>query len=306
VNVLLVAEESAGIQVLRRLAKGPHNVVAVLTATPTTGGGATVAQAAERLGVPLLPSEHVRAPEFGGWIRDHGVDLLLNVHSLFIMCREVVEAPRIGGFNLHPGPLPRYAGLSAPSWAIYEGETTHAVTLHWLEPGIDTGAIAFEQPFPISDEDTGLSLSARCVREGLPLIDELVATVERGDPIPARPQDLRKRRYLGRRPPQDGRISWSAPAREIVNFVRAADYSPFPSPWGHPKARCAGEEIEVVRATVTGSSTAAPPGTIGDAVDGGVTVAAAEEWVLVRRLRADGRYVAASSVLEPGSRLEDG
>jgi methionyl-tRNA formyltransferase len=306
VNVLLVAEESAGIQVLRRLAEGPHNVVAVLAAAPTTGGGATVAQAAERLGVPLLPSERVRAPEFGGWIRDQGVDLLLNVHSLFIMCREVVEAPRIGGFNLHPGPLPRYAGLSAPSWAIYEGETTHAVTLHWLEPGIDTGAIAFEQRFPISDDDTGLSLSARCVREGLPLVDELVATAERGDAIPARPQDLRKRRYFGRQPPQDGRLSWSAPAREIVNFVRAADYSPFRSPWGHPKARFAGEEIEVVRATVTGRATAAAPGTIGDAVDGGVTVAAAEEWVLVRRVRAGGRYVAAGSILESGGRLEDG
>jgi UDP-4-amino-4-deoxy-L-arabinose formyltransferase/UDP-glucuronic acid dehydrogenase (UDP-4-keto-hexauronic acid decarboxylating) len=306
VNILLVAEESAGNRVLRRLASGPHNVVAVLAAPPTTGGGATAGQTAESLGLPLLPSERVREPDFAAWIRDHAVDLLLNVHSLFVICPEVVEAPRIGGFNLHPGPLPRYAGLNAPSWAIYEGETTHAVTLHWLEPGIDTGAIAFEQRFPISEDDTGLSLSARCVREGLPLIDELLATIERGDEIPARPQDLRSRRYFGRRPPQDGRISWSAPAQEIVNFVRAADYSPFPSPWGHPRAWLEPREVGIVRSELTGLPATAPPGTIGKATGGTATVAAADEWVLLKRLLVAGRYVSADSCLAAGHRLDDG
>jgi methionyl-tRNA formyltransferase len=304
-NVLLVAEESAGVQVLRRLADGPHKIVAVLAAPPAHGRRATVAQAAERLGLPRMAAERVRDPELASWIRDREVDLLLSIHSLYIICPEVIEAPRIGGFNMHPGPLPHYAGLNAPSWAIYEGATTHAVTLHWLAPGIDTGAVAFERQFPISDDDTGLSLSVRCARKGLSLVDELLATVERGADIPARPQDLRRRRYFGRQPPQEGRISWSAPARQIVNFVRAADYSPFPSPWGHPVARVAGREIEIVRASLTGLPTESPPGTIGDAAEGGVRIAAADEWVLVRRLRAEGRYLAAESFPGPDRQIED-
>jgi methionyl-tRNA formyltransferase len=305
VNVLLVAEESAGIQLLRRLAEGPHRLVAVLTTSPVSGGGATVAQAARRLGIPTLPSERVQDPELGEWIRDQAVDMLLNVYSLYIICPEVVEAPVIGGFNMHPGPLPRYAGLNAPSWAIYEGAATHAVTIHWLAPGIDTGAIAFERHFPISDDDTGLSLSVRCIREGLSLIGNLLATAERGDDIPARPQDPSGRRYFGRRPPQGGRISWSAPARQIVNFVRAADYSPFPSPWGHPATRFAARDLEIVRAARTGDPAASPPGTIGETVEAGVKVATGDEWVLVRRLRVEGRYVSADSFLEPGGRLEE-
>jgi methionyl-tRNA formyltransferase len=160
---LLVAEESAGIQVLRALAASPHRVVAAMTAPPTRGGGATVGGVAETLGVPVLPSERVRDAETADWIRAEGVDLLLNVHSLYLIVGEVVAAPRIGSFNLHPGPLPEYAGLNTPSWAIYNGEPRHGVTVHWMEPEVDTGPIAYSATFDLSESDTGLSVSARCV-----------------------------------------------------------------------------------------------------------------------------------------------
>ena len=94
------------------------------------------------------------------------VDIILNIHSLFIINKEVVNAPRIGCFNMHPGPLPRYAGLNAVSWAIYRGETSHGVTIHKMEPGIDTGPIVYQELFDIDDADTGLTLSARCIRSG--------------------------------------------------------------------------------------------------------------------------------------------
>ena len=42
-----------------------------------------------------------------------------------------------------------------------------------------------------------------------------------------RPQDLSKGEYCGRRRPEDGRIDWSRPAREIHNLVRAVA-PPFP------------------------------------------------------------------------------
>jgi methionyl-tRNA formyltransferase len=44
-NVLLVAEESAGVRVLRLLAEGGHMIVGVLTTPPAgTGAVATVAE----------------------------------------------------------------------------------------------------------------------------------------------------------------------------------------------------------------------------------------------------------------------
>jgi UDP-4-amino-4-deoxy-L-arabinose formyltransferase/UDP-glucuronic acid dehydrogenase (UDP-4-keto-hexauronic acid decarboxylating) len=306
-NVLLVAEESAGIQVLRALAQTGQRPAGVLTTKPTRGGGATVAGAADALGIPILSSELVRDPATARWARDRDVDLLLNVHSLYVIHPDVVRAPRIGSFNLHPGPLPEYAGLNAPSWAIYHGETRHAVTVHWMEAGIDTGAIAYTASFDITEEDTGFTVSARCVREGVPLLVRLVeAAADDPASIPATPQDPSRRRYFGRSAPNDGRIVWSKPAREVVDFVRACDYLPFPSPWGHPRASLRGRGLELLKAARTHRATAAEPGTVGEARDGAVEVAAGDEWIVLRRVRLDGAALDAAEVLAPGDHLEDG
>jgi methionyl-tRNA formyltransferase len=305
VNVLVVAEESAGIQVVRMLAATEHRIVGVLTAPPTRGGGATVGEVASGLGLEVLPSERVRDPAFAAWVRGEQVDLLLNVHSLFVVAAEIVAAPTIGSFNLHPGPLPEYAGLNVPSWAIYNGEQAHGVTLHWMEAGIDTGPIAFDDRFPISDDETGLSLSVQCVRRGLPLIAALLDAAEAGRAsIPATSQDGDARRYFGRNVPDDGRIVWSRPARRISAFVRACDYLPFASPWGHPTARLNGHEIAILRTTLTGDRASAEPGTVGLLSDEGGLVATADEWILVQRLKVEDAGVAPRDVLRAGARFE--
>lgn len=306
-NVLLVAEESAGIQTLRMLARSGHQVAGVLTAPPTRGGGATVATVAESLLVPVLPSKRVKEPELAEWMREQGIDLLLNVHSLYLIHGDVVAAPRIGAFNLHPGPLPHMAGLNTPSWAIYRGEPRHAVTLHWMEAGIDTGDIAYEAAFDLGEKDTGLSVSVRCVREGLPLVAQLLEDAARGrDAIPRRPQDTSLRRYFGREAPDDGRIVWSRPARELVGLVRASDYSPFPSPWGQPRASLEQRPVAVTRAARTGERAADVPGAVAAADNGAVKVAAGDEWILVERVQVNGKAVPADEVLRPGMRLDDG
>jgi methionyl-tRNA formyltransferase len=299
-NVLLVAEESAGIQVLRAVAASDHRIAAVLTTTPTRGGGATVGAVAARLGVRTLPSEEVREPSLADFVRAEEVDLLINVHSLFVIHGDVVRAPRIGAFNLHPGPLPEYAGLNAPSWAIYNLEPRHAATVHWMEPGVDTGAIAYESRFELTSSDTGLSVSVRCVRQGVPLIERLLGAAA-SDPasIPRHEQDLSRRRYFKRSDvPDGGRILWTRPAASIVALVRAADYFPFPSPWGTPSTTLAGRDLAVLKASETGQPTDAPPGTVGDEHRGGVAVAAADDWVLVERVRiGQSKPVPASEVL---------
>ena len=305
-NVLLVGEESAGIQVLRLVAEAGHRLVGVLTAPRTRGGGATVAGVAEQLGLLVLPSERVRDPELASWIRRNEVDVLLNVHSLFVIHADVVAAPAIGSFNLHPGPLPEYAGLNVPSWSIYHGERIHGVTLHWMEPTIDTGPIAYEQRFEMGDEETGLSLSARCVREGRPLVARLLdAAAQDRSSIRAVAQDRAVRRYFGKEVPHGGRVMWSMSARRVTAFIRACDYFPFASPWGHPTGRLGDRAVSIVKADQTGKRTRERPGTVGSVDDDGALVAAADEWVLIRRLQVDGSGVAPHELLRPGARFEE-
>lgn len=304
-RILLVAEEAAGIQALRLLAGSGHEIVGVLTARPTHGGGATVATVADALGLPVVPSEQVKDPSFAVQVRAEAVDLLLNVHSLFVIHADVLAAPRVGSFNLHPGPLPAYAGLNAPSWAIYRGEPRHAVTLHWMEPGIDTGAIAYAAEFDVDSRATGLSVSMRCVREGLGLVSQLLTDAAAGT-IPAVAQANEGRCYFGRHPPEEGRISWRRPARELDAFVRACDYFPFASPWGHPTARAEGRELEVLKASLTGKPSDEQPGTTAGVDGSGMLVATGDDWLLVERVRLDGETLDGVTALTPGVCLEDG
>lgn len=307
-NVLLVAEESAGIQTLKGLARSGHRMVAVMTSgSEGSLRGASIEGVANAHGCPIWPAQLVKDPQLAKKLRIEEVDIILNVHSLFVMHEEILKTPRIGSFNLHPGPLPQYAGLNAVSWAIYRGEKRHAVTLHWMLPRIDAGAIAYQAAFPIEDEDTALSLSAKCVRKGVPLVLQLLETVSL-DPkaIPFLEQDLSLRKYYGRAVPQGGRIHWGRSAREIVDFVRACNYYPLPSPWGHPAARIEGREIGIVKASRTGQLSDLGPGNIGPAVDSGVRVATGDEWVLISLVKDRGRYLEAHDILKPGQLLADG
>ena len=144
-RVLLVAEEAAGLRALELVAASPHTLVAACTSGTGEAGGSSVAGRAKGLDVPLRPAELVAEESFAAQVRAEEIDLLLNVHSLRIAHPAVIAAPRLGAYNLHPGPLPEYAGLSVPSWAIYNGERSHAVTLHEMDAEVDAGSVAFEE-----------------------------------------------------------------------------------------------------------------------------------------------------------------
>lgn len=307
-RVLLAAEESAGVRVLKALDGSPHEVVAVLTTPDEAGRGAGVDGLARSLGLDVLPASLVRDPGLADRVRAWEVDLLLNVHSLFVVHGEVVAAPRLGSFNLHPGPLPEYAGLNVTSWAILNGERRHAVTVHRMEAGIDTGAIAYDAPVEITAADTGVSLGLKCIRAGVPLIERLLADAEKdAGSIPALPQDLARRRVYPRGVPEECSLDWARPARRIVDLVRACDYDPFPSPWGRPRSRAAGSELEILKASATGAPAGEPPGTVGRTDGDGALVAAADEWVLVQRAApAGGAAAEAAQLLRPGMSLEPG
>jgi methionyl-tRNA formyltransferase len=331
-RVVLVAEEAAGVQTLRALAGstggagntggagstgGAGNtggagsavtLVAVFTGgAQTTQRGVTVAGVARKLGCPVCPGDLVRTPELADRLRN--VDLLINVHSLHRIHEDVIAAPRLGSFNLHPGPLPGFAGLNAPSWAVYLGQRRHAVTLHWMAAGIDTGDVAYEAWFDLDDEATGLSVSTRCVKLGVPLIQRLLADAAHGAPgIPAIAQDLHRRRVFRRRAvPYGGRIPWGMPADELARWVRASDYHPLPSPWGYPTTRLGAQALGLAKVTVEHDLDAhavrAMPGSVVHADERQVAVKTGNGLVMVHTVVIDGARINAADRLKPGMQL---
>jgi methionyl-tRNA formyltransferase len=306
-KVLLIGEQGAGMRALQSLRQSGIRIVAVMACPAAQGGpGLSLWNLAAKLGYTTWPAELVRDPKFATQVRDAGIDILLNVHSMFLIRKEILAVPRLGSFNLHPGPLPRYAGLNSVSWAIYRGETVHGVTLHKLVPKIDAGPIVYQEPIAIDGEDTGLSLTAKCVNVGVPLVLRLLeAAAEGPNRVPSVPQDLTKREYFGREVPAKGNLSWNCPARLIGNFVRASYFFPFPSPWGAPRTRLKDSTLGIAKVRLTGRPAAALAGTVGAHTSEGVEVACADEWVVIQQVFQEGKYFAAKQVLKTGDRFTD-
>ena len=281
---------------LRTASQSDHEIVAVLTSA--TGDkepalGATIEGVAAHLGHPVWPAKQVKDPAFAQIVRGQAVDLILNVHSLHVVHAAVLSAARVGTFNLHPGPLPYYAGMNAASWAILNDEPRHGVTLHWMETGIDTGPIAYQAMFDLTPDDTGLSVSRRCARLGLELIKDLLST--RPADIPRREQDLSKRQYYGFEVPFQGQIPWSSTAR-VDRFVRACNYYPLRSPWGVPLVRFRGEQLGLINVSLTNRACDAPAGRVHVHADR-LFVATDDQWLELNRVLYHSKLVDATDLL---------
>jgi methionyl-tRNA formyltransferase len=167
-----------------------------------------------------------------------------------------------------------------------------------MEAAIDAGPIAWIERFELREDDTGLSASAKCVRHGVPLIERLMETaLEDPAAIPRVAQDRTRRRYFSAGPPAEGLLDWSRPAAEIGRFVRAADYGPYPSPWGYPTGLLGGRRLGIARVRRMRAPAQGPPGTVHDVTEAGALVSTADELLLVERVWVDGRSAKPATVI---------
>ena len=302
-NILLAIDESAGVQAFHLLQKSPQNISGV--ATPASHP--TLRKNATQMDIPVLEPTNLTDPKFASWIRKNKVDVLLNVHLLYIIHPEILQALAFDAYNLHLGSLPEYAGLNSPSWAIYNREKEHSVSLHRIEEGIDTGSIAYSSTFPIHSDDTGLTLSMRSVSEGLLLISNLLETLEK-DPysIPVVEQDFKNRHYYKKKKiPQNGYLNWSLPSADIDAFIRACNYQPFKSPWGFPLTIYENSEIGIISSVLTGDSCEnLAPGTVGPSANGMASVATSDYWLLIKKCYLNDKIIHAEELLQPGKILK--
>ncbi|MCP5116486.1 MAG: hypothetical protein GY953_37130, partial [bacterium] len=151
----------------------------------------------------------------------------------------------------------------------------------WMVSEFDAGPIAYQAAFPVADSDSPLTLFEESTRHGSELIRQLLRqAASEPERIPRQAQDLNRREYFGKAIPNGGRLRWDRPAGEVLRFVRACDYGPFPSPWGRPVAALNGGEVSILAAEATGELCRERPGTTR-ASPRGLEVATADEWILV-------------------------
>lgn len=181
-------------------------------------------------------------------IDDEPFDYLLSITNFQKLPDPVLKAARRNAINYHDAPLPRYAGSHATSWALLNGETSHAVTWHLLSSRVDAGDILRQALVEIEPDDTALTLNVKCFDAAVDSFRTLLDDME-ADVIDPRPQDRAERSFYRRsqRPPAACTLRFDAPAEQIQALSRALDFGPFPNPLGLPKIAL-GESFAIVTA----------------------------------------------------------
>ena len=139
--------------------------------------------------------------------------------------------PRYKAINYHDGPLPRYAGHYATTWAILNQETVHGITWHSMERGVDTGDILVQRTFALAAEETAATLNVKCFAAALESFQDLISDLHGKQGVPHK-QDPQDRTFFPRnhRPPAAGVLQWDQPAQQIAAVVRALDFGARPNP----------------------------------------------------------------------------
>lgn len=100
----------------------------------------------------------------------------------------ILEIPARATLNAHPGLLPWLRGSASVGWALYK-DFPQGATVHFIDPGIDTGDIIYRQELPVHRDDTYESLNCRVAQLAAQLMVRALEAFSKGD-VPRTPQPL--------------------------------------------------------------------------------------------------------------------
>jgi len=122
----------------------------------------------------------LKEPSVAAALEDAEIDLLLLGQSGIVPV-SVLEVPRLGTLNAHPGVLPAYRGLDAALWAMLHNDFEHVgSTLHLVDATIDTGPIVLRRAYSWTGDETAQTLEHRVYEDCIDLLLEGVEGAERG------------------------------------------------------------------------------------------------------------------------------
>jgi methionyl-tRNA formyltransferase len=211
-TVLLLGMGPTALSALDSLA-AKFRVAGLVRSSP--GGDDEVIERAGALGVPVLSDLSIEGVERA--VAQSGPDCVVVSSFDRILPSRILGRCRF--VNVHYAPLPEYRGRANVNWAIINGESETAITIHVIAPGLDAGNILYQQRVPIGPDDTVGDLYARLNETQREVLGETVARYISG--YEGEPQDEAGATYGCTRVPGDGEIDWSCSTRQIYALVRA-------------------------------------------------------------------------------------
>jgi methionyl-tRNA formyltransferase len=286
-RLIFMGTPDFAVPTLLALSGAGHEIAAVYTrAAKPAGRGmelqpTPVEREATRLGLRVLTPATLKTPEAQAEFAAFKADAAVVVAYGLILPKAVLEAPRLGCFNVHASLLPRWRGAAPINRAVMTGDHESGVTIMRMDEGLDTGAMVMREVLPIGDDMTAGELHDALARFGAALMPRALAAAE-GGTLVLTPQPNEGVTYAAKIAKAETRIDWTKPWREVHNHIRGL--SPFPGAW----FELGGVRIKALRTTKgQGQKTQnAAPGTV---LDDRLTIACGDGAIRLAQVQRAGK-----------------
>jgi len=138
----------------------------------------------------------------------------------------ILDAPKLGCFNIHASLLPRWRGAAPIQRAIEAGDQQTGVTIMQMDEGLDTGPMLMKESIDIDDDMNAQDLHDLLSDLGARLIVETLSRVSAGR-IEAEVQPQDGVTYARKIDKVETRIDWTRSAVDLAAQVRGL----FPMMW---------------------------------------------------------------------------
>jgi phosphoribosylglycinamide formyltransferase 1 len=123
---------------------------------------------AARAGVPAaaFPVEHyadrtARDAAMADWLEELGATWIVCAGYMHLLTTAFLDRFPRRIVNTHSAPLPEFPGAHPIEDVLAAGVTETAATVHYVDEGVDTGAVIAAERVPVRPDDTPETLRAR-------------------------------------------------------------------------------------------------------------------------------------------------
>jgi len=299
-RLIFMGTPDFAVPALVELAARGHEIAAVYTrAAKPAGRGmemlpTPVEREARKLGMPVLTPATLRSEDVQAAFRSHNADAAIVVAYGLILPKPVLDAAKLGCFNVHASLLPRWRGAAPINRAIMAGDAESGVTIMKMNEGLDTGDMAMAERAAIGADMTAGDLHDALARLGADLMLRALAAAERGSLV-LTPQGDSGVTYAAKISKDETRIDWSKPWREVHNHIRGL--SPFPGAW----FEIGGVRVKALRST-QGEGSGVPGGVLDDKL----TIACGDGAVRLTQVQRAGKQPMAAGEFLRGTPVQAG
>jgi len=303
-DIVFMGTPDFSVPVLDALVAAGHRVVAVYSQPPRPAGRglaelkSPVHRRAEALGIPVRTPKNFKTDEDRAAFADLEADAAVVVAYGLLLPAAVLDAPRLGCFNVHASKLPRWRGAAPIQRAIMAGDAVTAVNIMRMDEGLDTGPVCLGRDVAITPDMTAGELHDTLSALGAELMVEALAGLEAGT-LRAVPQPQEGVTYAAKIDKRETRIDFAKSATDVANHIRGL--SPFPGAWFEANLGGKPERIKVLRA-----SSIAKDGEPGVLLDGELTIACGKGAIRIEELQRAGKQPMKAADFLRGARLEPG